>query len=1031
MAASSSPTSSCSSSYASPFLQPEFSSLPVMSLRKKIVEKIRENRVTLIVGETGCGKSSQIPQFLLEENMEPIICTQPRRFAVVAVAKMVAKARNCELGGEVGYHIGHSKLFSERSKIIFKTAGVLLEEMKEKGLNALKYKVIILDEVHERSIESDLVLVCVKQFLLKNNDLRVVLMSATADFGRYRDYFKDLGRDERVEVLAIPSSNQQALFQKKVSYLEQITEFLGISSELLATRYCSGPDPSMAAADIKPEVHKLIHDLIVHIHDNEVDIEKGILVFLPTYRDLEQQWCLLKPLSSCFKVHILHRSVDTEQALMAMKIWKSRRKVILATNIAESSVTIPKVAYVIDSCRSLQVFWDSTKKMDAAELVWVSKSQANQRKGRTGRTCDGQIYRLVTGSFFNKLQEHESPAILRLSLRQQVLMMCCAVSKAINDPRGLLQKVLDPPHPQVVEDALDILVHISALARTSTRGRYYEPTFYGRLLASFSLSFDASVLLLKFGDIGLLREGILIAILMDAQPLPILHPFGEEHLFTEYTFRYFGGDCNNIVKIGRKEMVLIGNLCAYQFWQRVFKDKHRLEHLKRLSKFDEMKAVTPLLLKIEEEWCSFHNLVQSSLHQVSETYEDVLDSLHRFRPRFLAKCDGLPTYYDPYEFGHVCLLESQRHEDEVVIAADDEHNEPSNETKKCCAIPFVASGHFQTINVAEKLSLIVKEIRVQLTENASGKHSSYTEADASRVNGEAPLCVYFINGSCNKGSQCLFSHSLQAKVPTCKYFFSLQGCRNGESCFFSHDLGSSTSFSLTSTLPEEDDYSAASLLHLFPTSSDGCILLLDDIDLHFTSNIAHHYDASKIISTTCMSETAISYPSLEGARILWGLHHPQQTIVCSAGRNPIPWNEIKCILWFPNLDGNVENLERDRILVQNFFEHLAIRIIADSLYELQIIITMNNIRFSLLQVEKLGRDSFFFLRESFPFDEASFGELSDVLTTRTPMLASKPISYVFDLQPPTDIQFDDYAATLRKCLHDINGLTERIELLCL
>lgn len=82
-------------------------------------------------------------------------------------------------------------------------------------------------------------------------------------------------------------------------------------------------------------------------------------------------------------------------------------------------------------------------------------------------------------------------------------------------------------------------------------------------------------------------------------------------------------------------------------------------------------------------------------------------------------------------------------------------------------------------------------------------------------------------------------------------------------------------------------------------------------------------------------------------------------------------------------------------------------------------------------MEKLGRDSFFFLRESFPFDEASFGELSDVLTTRKPMLASRPISYVFDLQPPTDIQFDDYAATLRKCLHDINGSTERIELLCL
>ncbi|MCH90579.1 zinc finger CCCH domain-containing protein 31, partial [Trifolium medium] len=119
------------------------------------------------------GKSSQIPQFLLEENMTPILCTLPRRFAVVSVAKMVAKARNCQLGEEVGYHIGHSRHLSASSEIVFKTAGVLLDEMQEKGLTALKYKVIILDEVHERSVESDLVLVSVKQFLLKNNDLRL------------------------------------------------------------------------------------------------------------------------------------------------------------------------------------------------------------------------------------------------------------------------------------------------------------------------------------------------------------------------------------------------------------------------------------------------------------------------------------------------------------------------------------------------------------------------------------------------------------------------------------------------------------------------------------------------------------------------------------------------------------------------------------------------------------------------------------------------------------------------------------------
>ncbi|KAF8044985.1 hypothetical protein N665_5860s0001, partial [Sinapis alba] len=209
------------SSESFPLPSSNFASLPVAAMKKRIVEKIIENRVTLIVGEPGCGKSSQVPQFLLEANMSPILCTQPRRFAVVAVAKMVAMSRNSDLGDEIGYHIGHSKNLSQGSKILFKTAGVLLDEMLDKGLSALKYKVIILDEVHERSVESDLVLVCVKQFLIKNTDLRVVLMSATADITRYRDYFKELGRGERVEVVAIPSPDQRTIFQRRVLYLEQ------------------------------------------------------------------------------------------------------------------------------------------------------------------------------------------------------------------------------------------------------------------------------------------------------------------------------------------------------------------------------------------------------------------------------------------------------------------------------------------------------------------------------------------------------------------------------------------------------------------------------------------------------------------------------------------------------------------------------------------------------------------------------------------------------------------------------------------
>ncbi|KAK6940982.1 Helicase, C-terminal, partial [Dillenia turbinata] len=825
---SSAPPSSDASSSSSSASSSKLSSLPVMSLRRKIVEKIRENRVTLIVGETGCGKSSQVPQFLLEAKMDPILCTQPRRFAVVAVAKMVATSRNCEVGGEVGYHIGHSKVVSSRTKIFFKTAGVLLEEMRENGLNALKYKVIILDEVHERSVESDLVLVCVKQFLLKNNDLRLVLMSATANIARYRDYFKDLSRGERVEVLAIPSSTHHNIFQRRVLYLEQVNDLLGVSHNSFSSGYCSGQTPSAVDPEIRPEVHKLIHELVIHIHKNEPDIEKSILVFLPTYYSLEQQWCLLNPYSSAFKIHILHRSIDTEQALAAMKICKSHRKVILATNIAESSVTIPQVAFVIDSCRSLQVFWDNARKKEYAELVWVSKSQAEQRRGRTGRTCDGQVYRLVTRSFFNCLEEYECPSILRLSLRLQVLLICCSDSRAMNDPKALLQKALDPPAPEVVEDALHLLVQIKALEKLPPRGRY-EPTFYGWLLASFSLSFDASVLILKFGAIGMLREGILLGILMDTLPLPIVRPFGQENLFAEYTDCYFSEDGKKPVLAGKRELLFMGNLCAFQFWQRVFKDKHRLGRLKKLWKSDEIKSYENSLPEIEEEWCSLHNLVQSSLHNVSEIYEDALNAVHRFRPKFLATSGGLPSYFDPYDFDHTCLVECQQKEDLHLYSLIDEQLGQTTETRKCVAVPFVASGHFQSNKVAASFAAVIKELRMQYMEEAPADQHDYDNG------GKASLCRFFVSGSCDWGNECLFSHSLQAKRP----------------------------------------------------------------------------------------------------------------------------------------------------------------------------------------VENLARDSFFFLQQSFPFDESSFGELPDIITNKKAMVVSRPISYVFELYPPSHRQFGDFATELHRHLYNV------------
>ncbi|GAB4829880.1 hypothetical protein Ancab_019526 [Ancistrocladus abbreviatus] len=145
---------------------------------------------------------------------------------------------------------------------------------------------------------------------------------------------------------------------------------------------------------------------------------------------------------------------------------------------------------------------------------------------------------------------------------------------------------------------------------------------------------------------------------------------------------------------------------------------------------------------------------------------------------------------------------------------------------------------------------------------------------------------------------------------------------------------------------------------------------------------------------------------------MWGLRHPYQIFISEAEGDSIPWNDIKCVLWFPYFASYEENLEGQKRLMQNFFEYLAIRILASTLYEVQVIVTMNNIRFSQLQVEKLGRDCFFFFAESFPFDESRFGEVPDSMTTKKPMVPSRASSYVFNMHPPSDFQFGDYTTAL-------------------
>lgn len=151
-------------------------------------------------------------------------------------------------------------------------------------------------------------------------------------------------------------------------------------------------------------------------------------------------------------------------------------------------------------------------------------------------------------------------------------------------------------------------------------------------------------------------------------------------------------------------------------------------------------------------------------------------------------------------------------------------------------------------------------------------------------------------------------------------------------------------------MPEDEEIYAESLLQFFPHPSDGCVLLLDDIDLHFSSNLVHQYEPSSIISITSQKDRFTLDPSLVGIKVLWGLSHPYQTIISGEGENVVPWNEVKSVLWFPRFSNDEPGEGLQKSLVQNFFNYLAVRILGNALPEVHVILTMNNLRFSKLQV---------------------------------------------------------------------------------
>ncbi|OAG28826.1 pre-mRNA-splicing factor ATP-dependent RNA helicase DHX15/PRP43 [Nematocida displodere] len=422
-------------------------SLPIQERKEEIQKLVRENQVVVLSSETGTGKTTQVPKYIYEMYNEAVVCSQPRRIAAISIAKRVSEEMGTALGGLVGYSVRFEERSSEATKIRYVTDGTLLRDFIDDPLVS-KYRAVVIDEVHERTINIDLLLGLVKDAISARSDLKVIIMSATLATDKFLDY--------------LPGS--ATLHIKSRTYPIDLI-------------YKPAKDGKYVEAAI---------DTVLNIHKNEP--EGDILVFLTGEDEIEK---------CCKEIDSRRRSL--EKKLIPLPLYsslpmyaqnaifekKEGRKVIFATNIAETSITIESVVYVVDSGFSKQKVYDSAMKSEMLLRLPISQSSADQRKGRAGRVRAGICYRLYEESVYKQMESFTIPEILRGELSSLVLKMARLGIKNL-----VTFDFIEPPLPDSVIVALNQLYFLGAI---DVSGLITEE---GRLMVEFPLEpKDAKTLL--------------------------------------------------------------------------------------------------------------------------------------------------------------------------------------------------------------------------------------------------------------------------------------------------------------------------------------------------------------------------------------------------------------------------------------------------------------------------------------------------------------------------------------------------------
>ena len=466
--------------------QPSYTGgLPIHQRREEILRTLKANQVVVIAGETGSGKTTQIPKFLLECGFGSkgwIGCTQPRRVAALSVAQRIAEELGVTYGREVGAKIRFTDETRKDSAIKVMTDGILLNELQDDPM-LQAYEAIVIDEAHERSLNIDFILGCLRNLSRKRPDLKIIITSATIDTERFSQAFDHApvievsGRMFPVATRYRPVE-ELARGNKDFDYIDAAAEVIG---EILA--------------------------------DNR---EGDILAFLPGERDIHELRKALEdsPARQCDLLPLYGRLAKADQ----QRIFHpgGRRRIILSTNIAETSLTVPGIRYVVDTGLARVSRYSPHSRTQRLPIEPVAQSSAEQRKGRCGRVSEGVCYRLYSEQDYNSREKFNTPEIHRSNLASVILRM---MAFKLGDIRTF--PFIDPPAENAIVGGYRLLSELGAVTRDekSPNEDDYRLTRLGRRLSRIPVDPTVARMLLQAEE-----ENALEAVLVIASGLSIQDP---------------------------------------------------------------------------------------------------------------------------------------------------------------------------------------------------------------------------------------------------------------------------------------------------------------------------------------------------------------------------------------------------------------------------------------------------------------------------------------------------------------------------